>query len=108
MLADLARMLDANVISMRTGREVFAEMAETGKEAKQIVEEKGAAQISDESELETVVQEIVDANPEAVVDFQNGKKKVIGFLMGQVMRATKGKANPQVITQILQKKLGGA
>jgi len=108
MLADLARMVDENVVSMRTGREVFAEMAETGKEAKQIVEEKGVAQVSDESELETVVQEVVDANPGAVADFQKGKKKVVGFLMGQVMRATKGKANPQVITQILQRKLGGA
>jgi aspartyl-tRNA(Asn)/glutamyl-tRNA(Gln) amidotransferase subunit B len=80
-------------------------MFETGKDPKALVEEKGLVQISDTGELETIIQEILDANPGPVEDYRAGKKQAKGFLVGQSMKATKGKANPKVVQEILGKLL---
>jgi len=105
-LVQLVKMVQDEKISTAVGREVLKEMAETGKDAGSIVEERGLVQISDEGELESAVKRVIDANPQAVADFKSGKKKAIGFLIGQVMRETKGKANAKVVTAIIQKLLG--
>ncbi|MCS7283713.1 MAG: Asp-tRNA(Asn)/Glu-tRNA(Gln) amidotransferase subunit GatB [Anaerolineae bacterium] len=100
-LVDLIGLVEAGTINLNTGREVLDEMAITGKPARQIVEEKGLAQISDEAALRTVVERVLDENPTQVAQYLAGKEQVAGWLMGQVMRATGGKANPQVVRALL-------
>jgi aspartyl-tRNA(Asn)/glutamyl-tRNA(Gln) amidotransferase subunit B len=89
-------------------KEILVEMFATGKRPGQIVSEKGLTQISDEGELERVIVEVLGANQKSVEDYRAGKKKALGFIVGQVMKATQGKANPQVVNRILEKKLGSA
>jgi aspartyl-tRNA(Asn)/glutamyl-tRNA(Gln) amidotransferase subunit B len=81
-------------------------MFETGKDPEAIVKEKGLVQISDESELEKIAQKVIEENPKSVQDYKNGKEKAMGFLVGQMMKETKGKANPQMVNDILKKLLG--
>jgi len=107
MLTELIKTQEAGKVSVAQAREVFAEMAATGKRAGAIVEEKGLSQISEEGELLEVVRSVIDANPKAAHDVRSGKKKAIGFLIGQVMRETKGKASAPAVTQIVEKELGG-
>ena len=81
-------------------------MAQTVKTAQQIVEEKGLVQISDTAAIDAVVAKIISDNPKEVEAYQNGKKKLLGFFVGQVMKETRGKANPKLVNEILRKKLG--
>ncbi len=104
-LAELLKLMDKGVISGKIAKQVFEEMFETGKSAADIVKEKGLEQISDQGELEQVVDRVIAENPRSVEDYKNGKKKAIGFLVGQVMKATGGKANPQLANKLLQEKL---
>jgi len=84
---------------------VFDEMAASGKSAPTVVAEKGLAQISDTSALEKVVQEVLDRNPKEVEGFRGGKTKLIGFFVGEVMKATRGQANPKTVNELLRKRL---
>ncbi len=104
-LYELIKLIDAGKISITAGKEVFNEMFNTGKSAEQIVIEKGLSQISDTGELEKLINEILDKNPQSITDYAAGKTQAAGFLMGQVMRASKGKANPNVVKTILEEKL---
>lgn len=104
-LAELLGLVDRDVISGTMAKTVFEEMAKTGKGAQAIVDEKGLAQVSDTSEIEGIVDEILNNNPTEVEAFKNGKTKLMGFFVGQVMRATKGKGNPKVVNQLLNEKL---
>jgi aspartyl-tRNA(Asn)/glutamyl-tRNA(Gln) amidotransferase subunit B len=81
-------------------------MGQTGKPADQIVKEKGLVQITDTDELDDVVSNILSENPAEVEAFKNGKTKLMGFFVGQVMKMTKGKANPKLVNEILKRKLG--
>jgi len=82
-------------------------MYKTGKEPARIVEEQGLVQVSDTGEIERIIDEIMAANAGQVEEFRGGKEKVFGFFVGQVMRASKGKANPAVVNELLLKKLKG-
>lgn len=104
-LASLLDLISKGVISGKIAKQVFKEMWETHKEPALIVKEKGLVQISDTSALESIVDDVILKNPQSVDDFKQGKKKAVGFLMGQIMKATKGKANPRVVNGILLKKL---
>ena len=104
-LADLLGLIGKGTISGKIAKQVFSDMWETGKDAETIVKEKGLVQISDTGALEELADRIIAANPQSVADFKAGKKKAVGFLMGQIMKETKGKANPQVVNGILMKKL---
>lgn len=104
-LADLLALIGKGTISGKIAKQVFSDMWETGKDAETIVKEKGLVQISDTGALEELADRIIAANPQSVADFKAGKKKAVGFLMGQIMKETKGKANPQVVNGILTKKL---
>jgi aspartyl-tRNA(Asn)/glutamyl-tRNA(Gln) amidotransferase subunit B len=104
-IADLISLIESGKISSKIAREIFGEMFETGKMPSAIVEEKGLEQISDESALDAVIDEVVKENPQAVEDYRTGKKQAVGFLVGQVMKKTKGKANPQVVNEKIRKKL---
>ncbi len=104
-LAEMITLIESGEISNRMAQEVFDQMFDTGKSAPAIVKEQGLAQISDESELEGIVAQVIAENPAAVQDFNQGKKRAIGFLVGQVMKATRGKANPGIVNQKLQEQL---
>ncbi len=104
-MAELLKLIAAGTISGKIAKQVFPEMWETGKAPAVIVEEKGLVQISDTGALEELAAKVIAANPQSVEDFKAGKKKAVGFLMGQIMKETKGQANPQVVNGILTKKL---
>lgn len=107
-LAKLLHLIDRGEISQRAAKTVFEEMFETGKDAAAVVNEKGLAQVSDVEALRGIVEEVVAANPKVVADYKAGKKQAQGFFVGQVMRATKGTANPGVVNQLLAEILGTA
>jgi len=104
-LAELLELVKKGTISNNTGKEVLEAMFATGKKAAEIVKERGLEQISDSGELEAIVLRVIAENPGPVQDVRDGKEKAIGFLVGQVMKATKGKANPQRVNQLLREKL---
>jgi aspartyl-tRNA(Asn)/glutamyl-tRNA(Gln) amidotransferase subunit B len=106
---DLGALLDlmsANRISGRQAKEVFEVMAETGGKPEAIVAERGLSQITDEAAIEAAVDAAIAANPAQVEQFRAGNDKVLGWLVGQIMKATKGKANPPQVNALLRKKLG--
>ena len=104
-LDELVNLIDAGSINSKQGKEVFAEMFSTGKSAAVIVEEKGLTQESDTGAIEAFVDEVIAANPGPVADFKTGKASALNFLKGQVMKLSKGKANPALAGEILEKKL---
>jgi aspartyl-tRNA(Asn)/glutamyl-tRNA(Gln) amidotransferase subunit B len=103
--ASLMGLLESDTITATVAKTVFEEMAKTGKDPETIVREKGLEQVSDTGELSALVDEILAQNPDEVAAFQNGKTKLFGFFMGQVMKQTQGKADPKTVTPILQSKL---
>ena len=104
-LGEMVALMKEGTISVRIAKEVLKEMFATGKSARQIVEEKGLVQITDEAQLRRIVEGIVAANPKAVQQFLSGNEKVLGFFVGQVMKATKGKANPQLTNRLVREVL---
>ena len=104
-LAGLLQLMDEEVISGKIAKTVFEEMATCGKNAKQIVKEKGLAQVSDRGALEEEIDKLIEAHPDEAARFKGGNKKLMGFFVGQVMKATQGKANPKLVNQILSTKL---
>jgi aspartyl-tRNA(Asn)/glutamyl-tRNA(Gln) amidotransferase subunit B len=104
-LVDLIKLIDAGNISGKIAKTVFDEMWETGKGAAAIVEEKGLVQVSDKGEIERIIDEIMAANAGQVEEYGGGKEKVFGFFVVQVMRASKGKANPALVKEWLLEKL---
>ncbi|OIK08932.1 Asp-tRNA(Asn)/Glu-tRNA(Gln) amidotransferase subunit GatB [Bacillus sp. MUM 13] len=100
-LAGLIKLIENGTISTKIAKQVFKELAEKGGNAEEIVKEKGLVQISDEGALRKIVGEALDSNPQSIEDFKNGKNKAIGFLVGQIMKATKGQANPPLVNKIL-------
>lgn len=105
--ADLFKLMDEGKISIKIAKDIFPEVFETGKMPSQIVQEKGLEQISDEGLIEEIVRKAMAENPDAVQQYRDGKKKVMGFFVGYVMRETKGKANPELVNKIAQKLLEG-
>jgi aspartyl-tRNA(Asn)/glutamyl-tRNA(Gln) amidotransferase subunit B len=106
-LGELLAMESKATISTATAKSVLDEMFESGKGAETIVREKGLGQISDTAAIEEQISLVINANPQAVSDFRAGKETASKFLVGQVMRATKGRANPQLVNELLKKKLMG-
>ncbi len=104
-MAELLQMIDQGIISGKMGKAVFDEMAKKGKSAKTIVEEKKWVQVSDEASIRAIVDEILSESGQQVEQYKSGKTKVFGYFVGQVMKKTKGKANPQVVNQVLKKAL---
>ena len=99
-LANLVSLIDKGTISSKIAKDVLEEMFENPREPEEIIKEKGWIQISDEGEIRKIVQEILEANPQSVADFKAGKDRALGFLVGQAMKATKGKANPQMLNKM--------
>ena len=105
-LVDLLKLIQSGTISGNIAKGVFEEMYRTQNSAGSIVEEKGLKQITDSSAIEKIVAEVLQANPSQVEEFKGGKEKVLGFLVGQVMKASKGKANPGMVNKLLKEKMG--
>lgn len=104
-LVKLIELIDKGTISGTIAKKVFKEMFETGMSPEKIVEEKGLVQVSDEGAIKDIINKVLDENPQSIEDFKNGKTKAMGFIVGQVMKASKGKANPQLINKLLPEEL---
>jgi aspartyl-tRNA(Asn)/glutamyl-tRNA(Gln) amidotransferase subunit B len=105
-LVSLLQMVDKGIISLKVAREIFPEFYNSGKTAELIVQERGLTQVSDEGALAKIIEEVLGKNPGQVAQFKEGKQQVLGFLVGQVMKASGGKANPGKVNELLKKKLG--
>jgi len=108
MLVDMLKMVKDGAISGKLAKTVYEEMETSGKDPETIVQEKGLVQISDEGELQKIADEIIANNLDQVAQYQGGKTKLFGFFVGQVMKASGGKANPPLVNKILKEKLGGS
>lgn len=104
-LAKLVDLVDAGTINSSVAKEVFEKIFREDIDPEQYVEENGLKSMNDEGELKATIQAVIDANPQAVEDYHNGKKKAIGAFVGQTMKATKGKANPAVVNKLLMELL---
>lgn len=106
-LGGLIDLIADNTISNRLAKDVFALMVETGKDAATIVDEKGMRQVTDTGAIEAVIDQVMAANPDKVAEYRSGKDKLFGFFVGQVMKASGGKANPAAVNELLKAKLAG-
>ncbi|MGI5102217.1 Asp-tRNA(Asn)/Glu-tRNA(Gln) amidotransferase subunit GatB [Treponema vincentii] len=104
-IAELVNALDAQTITSKQAKDVFVEMMESGEHPQQIIKNRGMTQVSDAGAIEKLVDEVFAANPQAIADWKKGKTNVAGWLMGQVMKKSQGKANPNQTTELVQKKL---
>ncbi|WP_044642010.1 Asp-tRNA(Asn)/Glu-tRNA(Gln) amidotransferase subunit GatB [Risungbinella massiliensis] len=102
LLAEMIELIQKGTISTKLAKQVFKEMLVSGKAPATIVEENGWVQISDEGQLKVEVQKVLENNPQSIEDLRNGKDRALGFLVGQVMKATKGKAHPQLVNQLIR------
>lgn len=100
-LAKMIQLIENGTISSKIAKKVFAELVEKGGDPEQIVKDKGLVQISDESQLTEIISGILDKNEQSIIDYKNGKDKALGFLVGQVMKETKGQANPPMVNKII-------
>jgi len=106
-LAEMLSMIKEGTISGKIAKDVFEEMYRTGERPEKIVRDKGWVQILDEGEIEKAIEKAMEANPKQVEDYRKGKEKLFGFFVGEVMKQTKGKANPKLVNELLRKKLKG-
>jgi aspartyl-tRNA(Asn)/glutamyl-tRNA(Gln) amidotransferase subunit B len=106
-LAGLLKLIDSGAISAKIAKAVFDEMAVSGRAAAAIVNEKGLSQINDTGAIEAVVQDVLDRSPAEVAAYRGGKTKLMGFFVGEVMKATRGQANPKAVNELLRKQLEG-
>ena len=104
-LSELLNLIEDDTISGKMAKGVFKEMFDSGKPASQIVKEKGLSQITDVDQIGGVVTEVLDSNPDAVADFSRGKEQALTFLVGQVMKVTRGRANPAMVNKLLKEQL---
>lgn len=107
LLAGVLKRIDDNTISGKIAKTVFEEIWKTGKSADQVIEEKGLKQVTDTGAIEAILDEVIAANQGQFEELKGGKDKLVGFFVGQVMKASKGKANPGMVNQLIQKKLKG-
>ena len=91
------------MISGKIAKTVFEEMFETGKPPKAIVQERGLVQVTDIAQIQAVIEEVLKTNPDKITDYKNGKTKLMGYFVGEVMKKTQGKANPKMVNEILKK-----
>jgi aspartyl-tRNA(Asn)/glutamyl-tRNA(Gln) amidotransferase subunit B len=104
-LGGLVDLIANNTISGRIAKDVFAEMVESGRPAAEIVEKKGLRQVTDTGAIEAAIDQVMAQNADKVAEYRSGKEKLFGFFIGQIMKATAGKANPAMLNDLLKKKL---
>ncbi len=106
-MGELLDLIADGTVSGRTAKDVFTDMFETGKAASVIVDEKGLKQVSDTGAIEKIIDEVIGRETDKVAEYRGGKDKLFGFFVGQVMKASGGKANPKVVNELLRQKLDG-
>src|SRR5829696_4579177 len=106
-LGALVRLIDEGKISGKQGKDVLIEMFKSGKPAQAIIEEQGLVQLSDTGEIDALIDSVIAANPDQLASYRSGKEALFGFFVGQVIKASKGKANPKVVNERLRAKLQG-
>jgi aspartyl-tRNA(Asn)/glutamyl-tRNA(Gln) amidotransferase subunit B len=104
-LVEMLKLIDKGVISSKMAKEVFEKMFRTGKGASQIVKESGITQITDENELIELIDRVIKENPQSAIDFNQGKEQALNYLVGQVMRYTKGRAKPDFVLKVLKQRI---
>src|SRR5699024_1460362 len=104
-LAKMIQLIQDGTISSKIAKQVFAELVENGGDPEKFVKDKGLVQISDEGQLREIIGKVLDENEQSVLDFQDGKGRAIGFLVGQTIKATQGQANPQMVNKILKEEI---
>ena len=104
-LADLIRLVDSGMISGKIAKEVFEAIYETGKDPVVVVRERGLAQVSDEGAIREVIEAVIAANSEQYAKYRGGKAALFGYFVGQVLKATGGKANPRLVNRLLKERL---
>ena len=104
-LVNLLQLVEKGTVSLKVAREIFPELYASGKDADQLIQEKGLTQISDDTALLTMIEDVMAKNPNQVAQYREGKEAVLGFLVGQVMKASKGKANPSKVNELLKQNL---
>ncbi|HEY8543173.1 MAG TPA: Asp-tRNA(Asn)/Glu-tRNA(Gln) amidotransferase GatCAB subunit B, partial [Pseudothermotoga sp.] len=107
-ISELFSLMDKGEISIKMAKEIFPEIFRTGKMPSQVLEERGMKQISDEKFIEQIVRKAMTQNPKAVEQYKSGKTNIIGYFIGQVMKETKGSANPQLVNEIVKRLLEGS
>lgn len=105
-LAELISLIEKNTISNNIGKQIIVDMMKSGEKASKIVESRGLSQISDEGAIKEICQKVADANPEQVEKYKAGKVQLLGFFVGQVMKETKGRANPKAVYDLMKEILG--
>ncbi len=105
-LGKLVLLIESNKVSNKQGRDIFAEMVNTNEDPEAVMNKLGISQVSDEDELRKVIIEILDVNEQSIIDYKNGKGRAIGFIVGQVMKKTQGKANPALANKIILEEIG--
>jgi aspartyl-tRNA(Asn)/glutamyl-tRNA(Gln) amidotransferase subunit B len=103
----MLKMIQEGTISGKIAKDVFEEVYQTGERPAKIVKEKGWIQILDGAEIVRVIERVMESNPKLVEDYRKGKERLFGFFVGEVMKETKGKANPKLVNELLRKKLKG-
>jgi aspartyl-tRNA(Asn)/glutamyl-tRNA(Gln) amidotransferase subunit B len=106
-LGTLVRLIDEQKISGKQGKDVLVEMFKTGKSAEAIIEEQKLVQLSDSAEIDSLIDSVIEANPQQLASYRSGKETLFGFFVGQVIKASKGKANPKIVNERLRAKLQG-
>ena len=101
----MINLIEEGTISGKMAKDIIGDMYQTGRPPQDIIREKGLVQITDEGELAKTIAAIIDAHPGQLADYRSGKEKLFGFFVGQVMKATQGKANPQLVNNLLKKML---
>ena len=104
-LADMIKLIQDGTISSKIAKKVFKQIIENDTDPKAWVEEKGMVQLSDPAKLQPIIDEVLDNNQQSIEDFKNGKDRAVGFLVGNIMKQTRGKANPQVVNKLLMESL---
>jgi len=105
LLAEMLQLVKDGTISGKIAKTVFEEMYKTGKDAARIVKEKGLVQVTDQGSIEEAIERVLEANPDLIEAYRKGKEKLFGYFVGQVMKETRGKANPQLVNELLKQKL---
>jgi len=106
-LAEIIRLVDAGTINISTGKSLLEKVESTGRSPVEIVQQEGLAKVSDEDAIRAICAEVINENPEQVVTYRNGKTTLIGWFVGQVMKKSRGKADPQLTRAILEELLAG-
>lgn len=104
-LAKMTKLIEEGTLSSKLAKKVITELMKQGGDPEKIVKEKGLVQISDENQLREIITEILNENEQSIVDYKNGKDRALGFLVGQVMKKTKGQANPPMVNKILKEEI---